>query len=94
MSLRLEPRDHASVGLKLTVSLAAGVIALLLVAIPVVAAGGTPLEAYWLMLQGAFGSTFALSETLNRATPLILTGLAAAVAFRAKLWNIGAEGQL
>ena len=94
MSLRLEPRDNASVGLKLGVSLAAGVIALLLVAIPVLFAGGSPLSAYGLMVQGAFGSTFALSETLNRATPLILTGLACAVAFRAKLWNIGAEGQL
>jgi ABC-type uncharacterized transport system permease subunit len=37
---------------------------------------------------------FALSETLTRATPLILTGLAAAVAFKARLFNIGAEGQL
>ncbi|MGO7374142.1 ABC transporter permease, partial [Rhizobium ruizarguesonis] len=33
------------------------------------------------------------TEPLTRATPLILTGLAAAVAFRARLWNIGAEGQ-
>ena len=37
---------------------------------------------------------FALTETLTRATPLIFTGLAVAVAFRARLWNIGAEGQL
>ncbi|HYJ97175.1 MAG TPA: ABC transporter permease, partial [Burkholderiaceae bacterium] len=37
---------------------------------------------------------FALAETLTQATPLMLTGLAVAVAFRAKLWNIGAEGQL
>lgn len=94
MNIRLEPREHASVGLRLAVSMAAGLAALLLVAIPVLFAGGSPLEAYGLMIQGAFGSMFALSETLNRATPLILTGLAAAVAFRAKLWNIGAEGQL
>ncbi|MBF0680702.1 MAG: ABC transporter permease [Devosia sp.] len=94
MSFRLEPRTDASIGLKLAVSLGAGIVALLLVAIPVLFAGGSPLTAYGLMIQGAFGSTFALSETLNRATPLILTGLAAAVAFRAKLWNIGAEGQL
>jgi general nucleoside transport system permease protein len=40
------------------------------------------------------GSRLALLETLNRATPLIFTGLAVAVAFRAKLWNIGAEAQL
>ena len=94
MSLRLEPREHATVSLRLGVSLAAGLVALLLVAIPVLLAGASPLSAYGLMIQGAFGSMFALSETLNRATPLILTGLAAAVAFRAKLWNIGAEGQL
>jgi ABC-type uncharacterized transport system permease subunit len=47
-----------------------------------------------LLLKGGFGSVFALSETLTRAIPLMLTGLAAAVAFRARLFNIGAEGQL
>jgi simple sugar transport system permease protein len=46
------------------------------------------------LAKGAFGSRFALTETLTRATPLLLTGLAAAVAFRARFWNIGAEGQL
>ena len=46
------------------------------------------------LFKGAFGSLFALSETMTRAVPLILTGLAAAVAFRARLFNIGAEGQL
>ncbi len=51
-------------------------------------------EAYLSLFRGAFGSRFALAETLTRATPLILTGLAAAVAFRARFWNIGAEGQL
>jgi simple sugar transport system permease protein len=94
MMFRLEPRAEASMALRLAVSLSAAFVALALVAIPVVAAGGSPLDAYGLMLQGAFGSMFALSETLNRATPLIFTGLAAAVAFRARLWNIGAEGQL
>jgi general nucleoside transport system permease protein len=47
-----------------------------------------------LIFRGSIGSQFALTETLTRATPLILTGLAVAVAFRAKLYNIGAEGQL
>ena len=56
---------------------------------------GAPVgRAYALLLQGGFGSRFAWTETLTRATPLILTGLAAAVAFRARLFNIGAEGQL
>jgi ABC-type uncharacterized transport system permease subunit len=42
----------------------------------------------------AAGSQFALSGNADRATPLIFTGLAVAVAFRARLWNIGAEAQL
>lgn len=45
------------------------------------------------MLDGAFGSKFAVFETLAAATPLIFTGLAIAVAFSAKLYNIGGEGQ-
>ncbi|EPX87094.1 ABC transporter permease [Salipiger mucosus] len=57
-------------------------------------AGADPLATFGQILQGAAGSKFALLETLNRATPLIFTGLAVAVAFRAKLWNIGAEAQL
>lgn len=52
------------------------------------------LSAYKAIFEGAVGSRFAITETLTRATPLILTGLAAAVAFRARLFNIGAEGQL
>ncbi|WP_146587912.1 ABC transporter permease [Puniceibacterium confluentis] len=57
-------------------------------------AGADPLATFGLIVKGAAGSRFALLETLNRATPLIFTGLAVAVAFRARLWNIGAEAQL
>ena len=50
------------------------------------------LTALW---NGSFGSSYALfSATLVRATPLLLAGLAVALAFRAGVWNIGAEGQL
>ena len=56
-------------------------------------AGANPFLAYGAIVDGAFGSRLAVTETLTRATPLILTGLAAAIAFRAKLWNIGGEGQ-
>ena len=67
----------------------------LLVSAGLVAWAGAPVgRAYALLLEGGFGSRFAWTETLTRATPLILTGLAAAVAFRARLFNIGAEGQL
>jgi simple sugar transport system permease protein len=46
------------------------------------------------LAQGAFGSEHAVWETLARATPVMLTGAAVSVAFRAKIWSIGAEGQL
>ncbi len=51
-------------------------------------------QAYGLLIKGAFGSNFAINETLTRSIPLIFTGLAVAIAFRAKFYNIGAEGQL
>jgi simple sugar transport system permease protein len=74
---------------------AAALLFTLLVTSLLVAWAGAPVgRAYGLLLQGGFGSRFALTETLTRATPLIFTGLAAAVAFRARLFNIGAEGQL
>ncbi|TSD88653.1 ABC transporter permease [Mycobacterium sp. KBS0706] len=92
--MRLEPRERASPLLMLGASAGAALLALLLCAIPLLWAGAPVLEAYGVMIQGAFGSRFAIAETLSRATPLMLTGLAATVAFRAKLWNIGAEGQL
>ena len=66
-----------------------------LVSLLAVASGhdpGTALDALW---RGSLGSRYAIfSATLVRATPLILTGLAVALAFTAGVWNIGAEGQL
>src|ERR687897_824309 len=60
----------------------------------VLAAGASPFSVFYLVARGAAGTQCAALETLTRATPLIFTGLAVAVAFRAKLWNIGAEAQL
>lgn len=51
-------------------------------------------QAYSYLLQGAFGSKRQLMNTLFAATPLIFTGLATAVSFKAELYNMGAEGQL
>ncbi len=71
------------------------VVFTLLVSALLVRWAGAPVgQTYVLLLQGAYGSVFALSETLTRAIPLMLTGLAATVAFKARLFNIGAEGQL
>jgi len=56
-------------------------------------AGQDPVEAYAALFRGAFGSRAAFGRTLLNATPLVLTGLAVAVPFRAGLFNIGGEGQ-
>lgn len=90
----LEPRSHTPLALSILAPVAAVGVALFLGAFLIAWSGAPVLQAYGLLVQGAVGGTFALAETLTRAAPLILTGLAAAVAFRAKFWNIGAEGQL
>ncbi|CAN7249827.1 ABC transporter permease [Phyllobacterium sp. LjRoot231] len=91
--MRLERRAHRPLFLVLVSPLIAVAAALAIAGILIAMAGAPVLEAYWRIVTGAFGTRLAATETLTRATPLILTGLAAAVAFRARLWNIGAEGQ-
>ncbi|MEO3858474.1 ABC transporter permease [Acrocarpospora sp. B8E8] len=55
--------------------------------------GVSPAVAYVSLLRGALGSPEAIARTLQNATPLILTGIAVAVAFRGGLFNIGGDGQ-
>lgn len=92
--MRLEPKPAPSLTTTFVYPLAAVVVTLLLTSLLVLVAGASPFSVFFLVAKGAAGSQFALLETLTRATPLIFTGLAIAVAFRAKLWNIGAEAQL
>ena len=73
----------------------ATVAASLLLAIPLIyVAGSDPVEAYSALLGGSLGGQRPIAETLVSATPLLLAGLAVAVAFQAGLFNIGVEGQL
>jgi ABC-type uncharacterized transport system permease subunit len=92
--MRLEKRTEVSKVALLLAPLAAIAFTLLVSALLVLWAGAPLGQTYSLLFKGGFGSVFALSETLIRAIPLILTGLAATVAFKARLFNIGAEGQL
>ncbi len=92
--MRLEPKPAPPLGVLLLYPLAAILATLVIASLLVLAAGASPFSVFYLVVKGAAGSQFALMETLSRATPLIFTGLAVAVAFRAKLWNIGAEAQL
>ena len=92
--MRLEPRSETPLHLAVLYP-ALAILATMLVAAALVLLGGvSPVSVFQLVAKGAAGSSFARLETLTRATPLIFTGLAAAVAFRARLWNIGGEAQL
>ncbi|MGQ9623411.1 MAG: ABC transporter permease [Candidatus Caldatribacteriaceae bacterium] len=56
--------------------------------------GVPPLSAYQVFFRGAFGSAYALSETVKRMIPLAVIGAGLALSFQASVWNIGAEGQM
>jgi len=92
--MRLEPLAAPDLGRRAGFPMAAIAATLVLAASLGALAGAAPLDVLRLLVEGAVGSRLAVLETLNRATPLIFTGLAVAVAFRARLWNIGAEAQL
>ena len=94
LSLRLEPRVTTPAWLNLALPVAAVLAALVLCAGLVLLSGANVFHAYGTLLAGAFGGGFNIAETLVKAAPMVLTGLAVAVAFRARFWNIGAEGQL
>ena len=92
--MRLEPIKNPSLARSLLPPAIALGTTVVFASLLAMVAGANPFSVFGLILSGAFGSKFAILETLNRATPLVFTGLAAAVAFRAKFWNIGAEAQL
>ncbi len=101
-SIKLEKRLEPSQTMAYLVPLISFVLALLFGAILLALAGANPWQTYRAMLEGAFGTPtqwrdgqfYSLTETLVKATPLMLTGLGVSIAFRMLFWNIGAEGQL
>ncbi|MEW5959438.1 MAG: ABC transporter permease [Chloroflexota bacterium] len=68
-------------------------VGLLIGAMLILIAGADVGQAYTAMLRGAFGGPRQLTETVLKAAPLLLVGLGLTVAFRARVWNIGGEGQ-
>ena len=100
MTASVRPRWHferraepTAVGWVVALGLAA-LAAFILSGLLLAAAGASPFTAFSSLAKGGFGSGRALANTAVKATPLIFTGLATALAFRARLWNIGAEGQV
>jgi simple sugar transport system permease protein len=69
------------------------IFALFLGGILIAFSGGNPFLSYAHIARASFGSLGVFSDTLVKATPLIMVGLACSLAFRMRLWNIGAEGQ-
>lgn len=92
--MRVERRLEQPRWLSLAVPLVSIVVAFVFATIVLVATHHPPLHTFRRLFDAAFLSNGALSETVVAATPLAFTGLAAAAAFRMRLFNIGGEGQL
>ncbi|HVU76033.1 MAG TPA: ABC transporter permease [Gaiellaceae bacterium] len=92
--MRIERRLEQPRWLSVAVPLGSIVAAFAVMTLVLLATHHPPGHTFWRLLDTGFGSTFALNQTLVSATPLVFTGLCAAVAFRMQLFNIGGEGQL
>lgn len=80
--------------MEVCITLLSIVLAVLVGALVMVCFGYNPWEAYSALMKGAFGTLAAFTSTLTKSVPIMLTGLAVAVAFKCGVFNIGAEGQL
>ncbi|MCI0553356.1 MAG: ABC transporter permease [Anaerolineae bacterium] len=92
--IRIEPRlDQPPAWYPLLVSVSAIIVALILGGMVIASVGGNPFLSYAHIARASFGDFGVLSDTIVKATPILLAALACSIAFRMKLWNIGAEGQ-
>lgn len=94
MRIKVMKRRDTPLHLRILLSVASVGLALLVGALLVALTGNDPVRVYQVILRGAFGSRYGISETLVKASPIMLCALGIAISFRMKLWNIGAEGQL
>jgi len=93
--VKIEPRtENPPKWYSPMLSIFAVVLALLIGAFVIWLGGGNPWKVYAHIARYSLGSVGVLSDTIVKAIPLMLVGLACSIAFRMKLWNIGAEGQL
>lgn len=90
---KIERRPHSSRAWEAGALLLALFAAFIVSSLLILSAGADIGESLRALVRGAFGSQNAIVETLVQSTPLIFTGLAVTVAFRGRIWNIGAEGQ-
>jgi len=86
--------DWSRIVLNVLLPLVGVIVALLLGAVMLLILKADPLAAYAALVNGVVGSRFGLTQTLVKATPLLLVGLGICIAFRANVINIGGEGQI
>jgi ABC-type uncharacterized transport system permease subunit len=91
--LRFEKRDKTLIGLRVLVPICSVLLGLLAGSVVMLFARVNPVTAYGAIIKGAFGSTYAFTETLVIAIPYILMSVGLCLAYRTKFINIGTPGQ-
>lgn len=89
----LSPEERSEKRMMILTPIVAVLLALIIGAIIIACLGKNPFEGYAAMIQGSLGDGAKLSKTLERACPLIFTGLCAAFAYKCGVFNLGGEGQ-
>ncbi len=93
-SLRRFVFDWKDILFRAALPILAMLAALLIGAVMLLLLKVNPLTAYAALINGALGSTYSITQSLVKATPLLLVGLGICIAFRASVINIGGEGQI
>lgn len=94
MKIRLEPRTESSTMLTIGVTVFSILLAVPIIAVIFSGFNVNPLDAFLVILEGAFGDVYGISETVTKAIPLMLCAVGLGVAYETGFYNIGAEGQL
>jgi simple sugar transport system permease protein len=87
-------RYHTGLAFEALLPVLSVVAALFLAGLALAFFGVSPVRAYIAMFRGALGSWYGIGEVVVKSIPLVIAGVAVALAFRMKIWNIGAEGQI
>ncbi len=94
MRLKIEKRhENASTFSVLLMSILSVVVSLVILGFIILSLGKNPIEAYIQLVSWPLGTIAGLTQTLISMMPLLFTSLGLVIAFKMKLWNIGAEGQ-
>jgi simple sugar transport system permease protein len=92
--IRVEKRLEAPAWWNAVVPMISIALALLFGAVFLKMTGYSPIKVYTIMFKDTFGTRYGITETLVKASPLLLSAVGVSIAFRMQLWNIGAEGQI